>query len=233
MELRSAISSLIHLLYPHICLGCGTDILEDDHPICLRCLHELPHTEFASVTDNPIEKIFFGRIKLNAASSEFYFVKGNVIQAMIHELKYKRNKDIGLYLGRMMGKSIAEETTRFKGINALVPLPLFADKEKKRGYNQSLLICEGISEILKIPIISGNVIRQKATETQTLKRRKERWQNVESSFTVLNTEELQRTHVLLVDDVITTGATLEACASEILKVPDLTLSIATLAYATN
>jgi ComF family protein len=231
--LKSLISNLLHLLYPNICLGCGTDILEEGHPVCLRCLHELPHTEFVSFADNPIEKMFWGRIKISAAASEFYFVKGNVIQALIHELKYKNNKDLGLYLGRIMGKSIAAEAERFKVIDALVPLPLFPDKEKKRGYNQSLVICEGISEVLNIPIISRNVIREKATETQTRKKRKERWQNVENSFTVTNSIELSGKHVLLVDDVITTGATLEACASEILKVPELTLSIATLAYATN
>ena len=230
--MKSVISNLLHLFYPHICLGCGTDILEDDHPICLKCLHILPRTDFASSPDNPVEKMFWGRINTHGVTSEFYFVKGNVIQSLIHEFKYKGNKNIGLYLGRMMGRSI-EGSDRFKEINALVPLPLFADKERKRGYNQSLVICRGIAEVLNVPVISGNVIREKATETQTRKKRKERWQNVESSFGVINNEELINKHVLLVDDVITTGATLEACATEILKVPGLTLSIATLAYATN
>lgn len=131
-----------------------------------------------------------------------------------------------------MGRNITR-SDRFKQINALVPLPLYTDKERKRGYNQSLVICRGIAEVLNVPIISGNVIREKATETQTRKKRKERWQNVESSFAIMNSDELTNKHVLLVDDVITTGATIEACASEILKVPGLTLSIATLAYATN
>ena len=122
---------------------------------------------------------------------------------------------------------------RSKDIDTLVPLPLYADKESRRGYNQSLLICEGFAEILGLPIITGNVLRKRATETQTRKKRKERWQNVEGSFSLRDQDELKNKHILLIDDVITTGATLEACGSEILKVPGVTLSIGTVAYATD
>jgi ComF family protein len=232
LKIVNTLSPLIHLFYPHICLGCSTDILEEDHPICLMCLSQLPHTEFALYAENPVEKLFWGRLQLNGAFSEFYFNKGNVIQSLIHELKYKGNKSIGLYLGRIMAGSL-KQSNRFRNIDALVPLPLFSDKEKRRGYNQSLLICEGVSGVMNIPIITDNVIRERATETQTKKKRKERWQNVEDSFKVKRPGELENKHILLIDDVLTTGATLDACASEILKVPGITLSIATLAYASS
>lgn len=180
--------------------------------------------------NNPVEKIFQGRIEICAATSGFYFTKGMLIQSLIHQLKYKGNKEIGLYLGNIMGKSLLE-SDRFSDIDVLVPLPLFPHKEHKRGYNQSTILCNGMSEVMEIPVITGNVIRKRFTQTQTKKHRLERWENVEGSFDVLDKQQLIGKHVLLVDDVITTGATLEACGAEILKVNNVQLSIATLAIA--
>ena len=141
------------------------------------------------------------------------------------------NRKVGLFLGNLIGKSLLN-STRFSNIDALVPLPLFLQKEFKRGYNQSTLLCEGIHQILNIPLITKNVLRIVHTETQTKKGRIQRWENVEKSFSVLEPGSLKGKHILLVDDVITTGATLEACGAEILKVEDARLSIATLAIAT-
>ena len=180
--------------------------------------------------NNPVEKIFWGRIPLTAAMSEFYFSKGTVIQHLVHEFKYKGNKDVGMYLGAMMGRSLVGNN-RFNKIDALVPLPLFADKEHKRGFNQARILCEGISEVMNIPVITGNVVRKRFTQTQTKKHREERWQNVEGSFKVDSIAQLKEKHILLVDDVITTGATLEACGKEILNINNVQLSVATLAYA--
>ncbi len=219
-----------HLLYPHICVGCGSDIIKDENLLCLQCVDALPHTNFAIHSNNPVEKIFWGRLPLTAAMSEFYFAKGTLIQNLVHEFKYRGNKEVGTYLGAMMGISL-QNTNRFRKIDAIVPLPLYADKEHKRGFNQATILCNGISETMNLPVITGNVIRKRFTETQTKKHRTERWKNVESSFEINNTAQLKGKNVLLVDDVVTTGATLEACGIEILNIGDVQLSVATLAYA--
>jgi ComF family protein len=229
-QLKNIFSSTMHLLYPHVCTGCGSDLLEKDNLLCLTCIHDLPHTNFASLPNNPVEKDFWGRINLEAAYSQFYFSKAFLIQHLIHQLKYKGDTKIGFYLGEIMGKTMLK-SNRFSNSDALIPLPLFADKEHKRGYNQATVICNGISSVMNIPVLSGAVVRQHATETQTRKHRTERWENVKDSFKVAKPAELNGKNLLLVDDVVTTGATLEACGNVILSATDAKLSIATLAYA--
>ena len=224
--------AIIHLLYPHICIGCGTDVLSDQNVICIKCFNELPHTGFARQPNNPVEKIFWGRIPVAAAMSELWFSKESLTQNLIHDFKYKGNKEVGKYLGRMMGKSLIE-SNRFNDIDLLIPLPLYDKKEKKRGYNQALILCEGIKEIIGVPIMIGNVQRKIATSTQTRKGRKERWENVSDSFKISNPEDLAGKKILLVDDVITTGATLEACGAELLQTKSTKLYIASLALATH
>ena len=229
-QLKNIISSTLHLFYPHVCTGCGSDLLEADNLLCLKCIHNLPHTGFATLPNNPVEKYFWGRIPLTAAYSQFYFSKEFLIQHLIHQLKYKGDTEIGFYLGEMMGKTLLS-SSRFSSIDALIPLPLYADKEHKRGYNQAAVICNGMSAVMNVPVLNGAVIRQHATETQTRKHRTERWENVKQSFKVAKPAELSGKHLLLVDDVVTTGATLEACGHVILEVEHVNLSIATLAYA--
>ncbi len=220
----------MHLFYPHVCKGCGSDVIEDENLLCLQCINTLPYTNFADLANNPVEKIFWGRLPLISAMSEFYFAKGTAIQHLIHEFKYKGNKDVGMYLGAMMGSSFISNN-RIDKIDALVPLPLYPDKEHKRGFNQSAILCSGISQVMNIPVLTGNVIRKRFTQTQTKKHRTERWENVQGSFEINNAQELNGKHILLVDDVITTGATLEACGREILNITGVKLSVATLAYA--
>ena len=224
------LTPVLHLFYPHVCTGCGSDLVEEDNLLCLKCMNDLPYTNFAMYAGNPVEKIFWGRLALTSAMSEFYFTKGTMIQTLIHEFKYKGNKDVGMYLGAMMGSSLLNNN-RFTKIDTLVPLPLFADKEFKRGYNQATILCNGMSEVMNIPVIKNNVVRKRFTETQTKKHRAERWKNVEDSFEINNSQQIKYKHILLVDDIVTTGATLEACGGEILKVDGVQLSIATLAYA--
>jgi ComF family protein len=229
-QVKNMVSSAVHLFYPHLCTGCGSDLLEETNLLCLKCIHDLPHTNFAGFEGNPVEKHFWGRLPITAAHSEFYFSKEFLIQHLIHQLKYKADTQIGFYLGELMGKTMLQ-SSRFTSIDALIPLPLYPDKEHKRGYNQAAIICNGISSVMSVPVLNGHVIRKHATETQTRKHRTERWENVKGSFKVVKENILRGKHLLLVDDVITTGATLEACGSVILEVENLKLSMATLAYA--
>lgn len=228
--LKNILSASVHLFYPHLCAGCGDDLPGRDNLLCLRCLSELPYTGYELHAGNPVEKIFWGRLPLTAACSAFYFEKEALVQQLIHQLKYKNNTAIGFFLGELMGNRLLE-SPRLGGIDVLIPLPLFPDKERKRGYNQAAVICNGISAAMQVPVMNNIVIRQRQTETQTRKHRRERWDNVAGSFAINRRQELEGKHILLVDDVVTTGATLEACGSTILTGTGCRLSIATLAMA--
>ena len=230
-SLLSIFSDTVHLFYPQICTGCGSDLLSDNQLLCLLCINQLPHTNFAQHANNPLEKIFWGRIPLVAAHSEFYFAKETLIQELIHQLKYKGNQDIGYFLGQLMGNSLLN-SNRFKNLDYLIPLPLFPEKERKRGFNQATIICNGISAQMNIPVMKDNVIRRRFTETQTKKHRTERWENVADSFQVKDHTLLSDKNILLVDDVVTTGATLEACGLAIAQCAKVKLSVATLSMAT-
>ena len=181
--------------------------------------------------NNPLEKKFWGRLSLTSATSELYFSKNSIVQNMIHEFKYRGNKKAGHYFGNLIGRNLLN-SNRFN-VDVIVPLPLFIRKEKMRGFNQAEILCNGIAEILNKPVIEKNVTRKIFTESQTKKHRTERWKNVEGIFYINDPKNLEGKHILLVDDVITTGATLEACGSEILKIAGTTLSVAALAMATN
>ncbi len=230
ISITSLTKDVIHLLYPHQCNGCESDLLSESQLLCIYCLNDLPHTNFANFENNNIEKIFTGRINIHAAHSEFYFAKGRLIQQLIHQLKYNGNHKIGHYLGSLMGKTLME-SGRFHHIDAIVPLPMHKKKEFKRGYNQAKIIADGVAEVLGIPVLNNVVIKSKATDTQTRKQRLDRWENVEEAFLVVKKEMLEGKNILLTDDVVTTGATLEACGNAILKIKNTTVSIASLAIA--
>jgi ComF family protein len=189
----------------------------------------MPLTGFEFFPANPIEKIFWGRAEIQAAAAHLYFTGGSAVQHSLHLLKYKGRKEIGIYFGQQIGKRL-NQSKRFIGCEIIIPLPLFAGREKKRGYNQAALIAEGISQQLEIPVLRDAVFRTKKTETQTHKSRIQRWKNMESTFNIRNPEKIYGKHVLLVDDVVTTGASLEACAQVLLTTPGLRLSIACLAH---
>jgi ComF family protein len=226
------LTDFTHLLFPHTCVGCGSDLLQNDQTVCLHCYAQLPETGFCDHPNNPIEKIFYGRLPVKEAMTAYYFTKSSVLQRLIHNLKYRNNPELGLQLGRWMGV-LLQKSGRFTQLDALAPLPLFPEKEKKRGYNQAAVLCQGISEIINVPVVNDLVVRKRFTETQTKKARNERWQNVEGSFEVADPLQLAGKHVLLVDDVITTGATIEACGHAITEVETATLSIAVLAWASD
>ena len=166
--------------------------------------------------NNPVEKIFWGRLPLVGATAQYYFTKESLMQHLMHQFKYKRNKELGLQLGRMMGNQL-KQSGRFD-VDALIPLPLFPAKEKRRGYNQATILCEGMAEIMNIPVLDNVIIRPQHTETQTKKGRIERWKNMEGKFILVRSCGQYAINILLlVDDVVTTGATLEACGTELLK----------------
>ena len=231
LSLASLVEDALHLFYPHFCKSCGYDNLKKDQLLCFHCLNSLPRTDFAKHPNNLTERIFAGRLDIAAAHSEFYFSKGKIIQHLLHQLKYKGKKEIGVFLGGLLGESILK-SGRFLNIDVIIPLPMFIDKEKKRGYNQSVIIANGISSILKVPVLENIVFRNRFTETQTRKQRSERWLNVEGSFDIKNEKLLEGKNILLVDDIITTGSTLESCGRKILKIPSTNLNMATLAVAT-
>lgn len=218
------------LVYPRICACCGNSLWKYEEVICTSCLFHLPKTTFHLESDNPVSKLFWGRVPVENAAAFLCFNKGGYVQSLIHQLKYKGRKDIGIFLGNRYGL-ILSEVLPFQSINIILPVPLHHRKQLKRGYNQSEQIAMGISQAMKKNLVVSSLIRTKATETQTRKSRLQRWENVKEIFVVQNTDILVNQHVLLVDDVITTGATLESCIISLSKIPGCRISVAALATA--
>jgi ComF family protein len=221
--------SLLHLFFPHVCSGCGSDLLNNNTFLCLKCASALPQTNFEKFNGNPIAKKFYGRLPIEQATALYYFTKESLLQHLVHQLKYKGQKELGEQLGAIMGQSLKDSGNYT--IDAVVPLPLFPGRERKRGYNQAELLCDGIASQYDIPVLRNVVTRPEHTETQTMKGRIERWKNIEGKFVLNDPKPILGRHILLVDDVITTGATLESCGSELLTVKDTLLSIACLCYS--
>ena len=229
MLLQHPIDCLVNLFFPKLCTGCGNDLFGKEEALCMSCFDKLPATNFHLHSANPVEKIFWGRVPLVSAASYLYFTKDSLLQRLLHAFKYKNNKEIGSHLGRCMGKTFLQ-SNRFSHLDALIPLPLHPKKERRRGYNQATVLCDGLGEAMQVPVLKNVVIRPTATQTQTHKNRIHRWENIEGKFLLIDPGAIANKHVLLVDDVVTTGATLESCGTELLYAEGLRLSIATLAY---
>lgn len=221
--------SLINLFYPSLCYGCGNDEVGQDEMLCLTCYQDLPFTRFEKIQGNPTEKLFWGRLTLKFGVSIFYFIPGSPIQRIIHQIKYRGEKDLGIFMGKIAGEKlrpIIEEND----IDYCIPMPLHPKKEYKRGYNQASLICQGIKEICKVEYFDKIVIREENTTTQTKKSRIERWENVETIFSIPDKNKILGKHILIVDDVITTGASTESCGQILLANGARSVSIAGLAH---
>lgn len=220
-------SAFIELFFPRICALCGNHLFEREDAICKSCLRRLPKTGFEeNPFHNPMNQLLWGRAKVETAFALYYYRKGESVQQLLHLLKYKGYTDVGVELGRKLGQAL--KSGKFPVFDLIVPVPLHPKKMRIRGYNQSEVIAKGISEILKIPVDPVNLHRRKHTATQTKKGRFERWENVEGIFDLHDPQKYLGCHVLVVDDVTTTGATLEACLQPLNQVPYAKASIATI-----
>lgn len=223
------LKALVHLFYPHICLQCGTDILLDQQIICNNCEATLPYTHFAHMQNNPIEKIFWGRCSIANATATLYFTKDSLVQKLMVELKYKQNKKAGYLLGRLIANELSK-APNYSNIDYLVPIPISKKKIKKRGFNQSLLLCNSIARNgFAVPIFTG-LIKSKETISQTQKNRLTRAVSASMLFTLQQQNAIKGKHLLLIDDVITTGATMENAYNCLMQAQPASIRIASAAY---
>jgi ComF family protein len=224
------LTDFVSLLFPELCAACKASLVTGEHLICTDCLYNLPFTNFHLQPDNIVARQFWGKIKVEAAYALYYFNKGGKIQNLMHQFKYKGIKQIGNLLGNIAGGQLINNGI-FTTVDMIIPVPLHKKRMRQRGYNQSTCFAEGLAQKLNAIVEDNNLVRSIATATQTHKSRFARFENMQEVFTVKNPERLVDKHILLVDDIITTGSTLEACGAQLLKIPGLKLSIATIAYA--
>jgi ComF family protein len=227
---HAVLDDLIGLLYPNLCLACSKNLPNRDAIICLSCQVNLPQTHFHLEKENPFTERFWGRLSLESGAALYHFVKGGRVQELLHQLKYEGKREIGIKLGEWYGRQLLESPF-FKDIDVIVPVPLHPRKERFRGYNQAAMFAQGIAETMDKPWLKDGLIRPVFTETQTQKSRAERLENVSEVFQAGNAKKLEGKHILLVDDVMTTGATMEACGTKILAMSGTRLSMATIAIA--
>lgn len=228
--LREMYGGLLHLLYPNLCAGCDADLPAGDYCFCLRCLNRLQTTEMHLQAENEFTDRFWGRLPVVSGAAMYYFHRKSPVQRALHRLKYMNQPDIGIRIGRRFGHVLAR-SPHFEGIQGVVPVPLHPKKERQRGYNQSAMLAQGMAESMHIPVLSGCLVRNTHSGSQTRKKRMERFDNVSEVFAIKHPQKIAGQHLLLVDDVLTTGATLEACGKILLKIPGVRLSLATIAIA--
>ena len=224
------LNDFIALFYPDLCLVCGNNLLKHEEYICITCLHKTPKTNCFKQRENEVSKIFWGRSKLENAAALFTFNKDRNTKKLIHTLKYEEGGNVGVFLGKQLAFAI-KESEFFKSIDIVISVPLHPKKQKIIGYNQSDFIAQGIKEILNIKVNKQSLIRIENTDSQRRKKRFNRWENMMNSFDLRSSKKLRRKHILLVDDVITTGSTLEACAQKLQEVEAVKVSIETIAVA--
>jgi competence protein ComFC len=223
------IKDVFNLFYPEVCMCCKEHLTINEDVICLQCRHDLPLARFSHEQNNLVEKSFYGRIPLEQATALFYFLKKGKVQSLIHELKYNNQQQVGTFIGNWLSDEILD-SNRFKMIDYIIPVPLHPKKLKKRGFNQVTTFGKSLSKNLKIPYLENLLVRKSSTKTQTKKVRFDRWKNVQELFFVENNLTLENKHILLIDDVITTGATLEACYVALNNSKNIKISIACMAY---
>ena len=220
---------LINLLFPKLCMGCNSLLLNNEKIICSECNHGLPYTNHHILENNDTTKKFYGIIPIEFSASMLYFHQKGIVQNLIHNLKYNKHQEIGTLLGKWYSNDL-KSVSKIKTITEIIPVPLHEKRLKERGYNQVTTFCETLSEELKIPYNSSLLYRTKYSKTQTKKDKEHRKEVTNEIFDVHFNETDYNKHFLLVDDVLTSGATLEACAKALLKIPNSKVSIVTIAY---
>ncbi len=226
------LKEILQVFYPSTCLICETHLNSNENLICFSCENQLPYTEFSRLEQNPFEKKLQGRLHIQAATSSLYFRKNNVTQKLIHHLKYKGLQQVGTYLAKKLGREM-QASNRFNRVEGIVMVPLDQKKLKIRGYNQLTEFSKQLGKELNIPVFDNVLIKNNFTESQTHKNKNERFESLNHFFETVNLDQIKNKHILLVDDVITTGATLEQCVSELSKVENIKISLATMAYSEN
>ena len=224
------IKDLISLLFPRYCKVCGRRLTHSENHLCISCLLELPRTHYEQIPENLLMQHFIEWPEVVSATAYLYYYKEGKYSSLIHHLKYHDHPEVGTYLGRLAATEL-RESGFFDGIDLIIPVPLSRKRYRQRGYNQSDYIAQGISEVTHIALRTDCLVRTVDTDTQTHKSKEERWKNTKDIFQVVNPEALKGKHLLLIDDVATTGATLHACASTLLTLPGVRISIFALAKA--
>ena len=220
---------LLWMMYPSLCAACGRPLFTGEECICTPCRYHLPRTNFHLLPFNQVEQHFWGKVPVKNATAYYYFGKGERVQRLIHQLKYKGRKDVGNFIGRLLGTEL--QKSEFNNIDLIVPVPLHLSRLRQRGYNQSDCLAEGIAKGMKKEFSLNALSRNQATSTQTRKHRFERFRNVDNIFHVDDANVIRGKSILLVDDVITTGSTLISCAESLLSVPGTSVYIAAIACA--
>ncbi len=228
--LKGIQTDVFNLFYPLLCPACNSLLLKQETHICTDCLYKLPKTNFHLDANNSMAQLFWGRTRIKAAAACYYFERGSKCRKILHQIKYRGKKELALFLGILYGKELSGSGC-FTEPHMLIPVPLHPSREKLRGFNQSEWFARGLAESLGKKVVTDVLVRVKGIETQTHKSRMERWENVENSFRINLEEKITQKHILLVDDVVTTGATLESCASLLMKTPGVDVSILTIAFA--
>lgn len=226
----SLLTDFVDVIYPAACVGCHTPLVKNENLICTSCLANLPRTGFELLPENPLTQFFVGRFKFEKAASFLFFEKGGSIQNILHALKYQGRQEAGIRLGEVAATAL-KKSTFLNGIDVIVPVPLHPKKLAKRGYNQSLMLAQPISIICGIELDTTSLVRSLFSETQTRKSRFARWLNVKDIFEIKNPATFKNKHVLLIDDVVTTGSTVEACATKLAAIEGCKVSLFTAAIA--
>ena len=219
---------LFNLFYPDTCVCCDQYLLDQEKIICIECRLDLPFIETGNSTYNPLIETLKGKVFVEEGTSFLYYHPEGKVKKLIHQLKYKNNQKVGIFLGEWLGLKLLE-TKGYNSIDYIIPVPLHKDKLRLRGYNQLTKFGETLSSILNIKYLEDVLIRNTMAKTQTLKKRLDRFKSLVNNFSIINADLLKNKHVLLIDDVVTTGATLEACCNELLKVEGMKISIVTIA----
>ncbi|MCK0188708.1 phosphoribosyltransferase family protein [Arenibacter sp. F20364] len=213
---------------PILCFGCNAPLYRGEEHVCTVCRNQLPLTEYTFNAENPVDRIFYGRINIIKASSFLFFTEKGIVKSLIHYLKYKNQEQIGLFLGNWYGH-ILKENNFLNNIDYVVPVPLHRKKLRKRGYNQVALFAKTIADHIGAQYLEDILIKTANTRTQTKKSRILRWQNKQALYVLTDQEILRNKKVLLLDDVITTGATIEACATALSNTKGVNIFVASMA----